>query len=152
MSSAFLKKKSNIEPPKPGANAFHHYNYQQKLKLGDNYDYQQILDDWNELSETKKTAYQKTANATPRHRKLPGAKRSVSAYDVLRREITEPTDWKKMPKSCQNMVQMASQLRHWIIVKHPEAWGENGEVWLTTPTKTHRKIITQGIQEMAWII
>jgi len=142
------KTKKEIEKPKPGANAFHHFNYGMKLLMGDKYDYQIVLKKWDQMDESDKQQYKEEAADTPRHKKKPGALRNVSAYDVLRNELSEE-DFKF--KKELNKVQIASGLKKWIETNYSTAWGENGENWLITPKNDHIKIIKEGIKNLNWM-
>lgn len=140
------KAKSAIEPPKPGSNAFHWFNYHEKVTLGDKYDYQKTLAKWRKMDSKAKDAYHEAAYEAPRHRAKPGAKRGVSAYDVLRKDLRDLMKIdKKLAAKNLNMTTLASNIRKHLAEKS-RAWGNNGEKWLTTPTEDHFTAIRRAIK------
>ena len=153
MSSASAVKKVNfkkdqkksssakdIVEPKPGSNAFHWYNFEQKVKMGDKYSYQNVLESWRKMSDAQKQPFQERAQGSPKHKKLPGRQRAVSGYDVLRRELTKyeykRDDW--------NVNSMASDIRGWLMKNEKETW----DSWTTTSVEKHLKLIDRAIRDL----
>lgn len=147
-SSKKESSKKDADTPRPGANAFHHFNYEQKTLLGDEYEYQTVIDNWHQMNEEEQIEYKSTAADAPRHKKKPGALRNVSAYDVLRNEISKHDFKLKVDK---NKVQLASAIKKWIETNHSSAWGDNGQKWLITPTDDHIRLIKRGLKDLEWI-
>lgn len=133
---------AEIESPKAGANAFHWYNYDRKVKLGDDYDYQEVLEAWRKMSDSRKKKFQEMAEAKPKHKKLPGRQRAASGYDILRRELSN-NDYKQKGL---NLNTMASEIRAWLINNHNDDW----EQWTTTPTDRHLRLIKKAVREIDW--
>lgn len=138
------KAKKEIDPPKPGANAFHYFNYSQKIALGEKYDYQKTLKKWRSLSDSAKRPYEDSAYEAPRHQKAKGAQRNVSAYDVLRRELRYLNE-NGTDLSSVNQNTLASQIRKYLS-NSTKQWGDNGEKWLTTPSEDHYSVIKRVIR------
>tara|TARA_R100001163_G_C5066224_1_gene204522 strand:+ start:1726 stop:2193 length:468 start_codon:yes stop_codon:yes gene_type:complete len=150
MSKVSVKQRQQlagkIDPPKPGANSFHFFLYEQKINLGDNYNYKKALSEWKKLSDKQKKTYKESAQEQPKHKKTKGALRGVSAYDVLRRDLRNMSEQDIMDFKDMNRNTLASKIRKHLD-EHSYAWGENGEKWLTTPTEEHYKIIKRVIKE-----
>ncbi|MEX0597417.1 MAG: hypothetical protein WD512_13060 [Candidatus Paceibacterota bacterium] len=147
MSSIQAKKVDTPTPPKPGSNSWHYFQYEEKVKRGEKYDYQETLNKWRDMSDAEKDKYAESAQAAPRHKALPGAGRSVSAYDVLRRDLSylAENDMKEELMKI-NLNTLASKVRD-HLENHSYAWGPNGEKWLTTPSEDHYKAIMRTIKQ-----
>jgi hypothetical protein len=134
------------EPPKAGSNSWHYFQYEEKLKYGENYDYQATLEKWRKMSDSQKDKYAEVADQAPRHKALPGAQRNISAYDVLRRDLSHlaENDMKEELMSI-NLNVLAPKIRD-HLENHSYSWGANGEKWLTTPSEDHYKAIKRAIK------
>lgn len=137
-------KAKKIEPPAPGANAWHYFNYAQKIQQKDDYDYQKTLSMWRQMKPKEQEAYKEAAAEAPRHKAKKGAQRSVSAYDILRRDLKALSE--EDPKiKAMNLTTLASRLRKHLD-ENSRAWGKDGEKWLTTPTEDHYITIKRALK------
>lgn len=134
-----ITKTSSIEPPKPGANAFHYFNYSEKIRLGSKYDYQKTLKKWKDMSDASKSVFKQHAESRPKHKKLPGAGRSVSAYDVLRRMLKKH-DFEPEDDSNMNRNEYTVAMRRWIVKNYETEW----QNWLTTPETKQMVIVRKA--------
>jgi len=141
-----IKTAKKIEPPKAGSNSWHYFQYEEKVKYGDKYDYEATLEKWRGMSDKQKDKYAESAEQAPRHKALPGAQRNVSAYDILRRDLSylAENDMKDELKKI-NLNTLASKVRD-HLENHSYAWGPNGEKWMTTPSEDHYKAIKRAIK------
>lgn len=135
-----------LEKPKAGANSWHYFQYEEKLKHGTDYDYEATLNKWRSMSDNQKAKYEDMAEKAPRHKALPGAGRGVSAYDVLRRDLSNLAEGEmKEELDSINLNVLAPKLRK-HLEEHSYSWGPDGEKWLTTPTEDHYKAIKRAIK------